>query len=134
MWRQGDRSTATAGRGMTGRYDRHACITEWRDVILQATMPTRPPTYRGPKPVVRPPDNRPSAASRGYGSDWRDARLAFLADHPLCAQCEREGRLTGADVVDHITPHRGDAGLFWDEGNWQSLCKRCHDRKTGRGQ
>ncbi|WP_304879789.1 HNH endonuclease [uncultured Parasutterella sp.] len=20
--------------------------------------------------------------------------------------------------------------MFWDESNWQALCKRCHDRKT----
>jgi 5-methylcytosine-specific restriction protein A len=20
--------------------------------------------------------------------------------------------------------------LFWDEGNWQPLCKSCHDHKT----
>jgi 5-methylcytosine-specific restriction protein A len=20
--------------------------------------------------------------------------------------------------------------LFWDEDNWQALCKPCHDRKT----
>jgi 5-methylcytosine-specific restriction endonuclease McrA len=23
--------------------------------------------------------------------------------------------------------------LFWDEQNWQPLCKRCHDHKTGSG-
>ena len=23
--------------------------------------------------------------------------------------------------------------LFWDENNWQPLCKDCHDRKTGAG-
>ena len=32
-----------------------------------------------------------------------------------------------ATVVDHIIPHKGDSDLFWDESNWQSLCKRCHD-------
>ena len=30
----------------------------------------------------------------------------------------------------HIRPHRGDPVLFWDEKNWQSLCKPCHDKKT----
>jgi 5-methylcytosine-specific restriction protein A len=34
-------------------------------------------------------------------------------------------------VVDHIVPHRGREQLFWDESNWQALCKACHDRKTG---
>lgn len=36
-------------------------------------------------------------------------------------------------VVDHIIPHRGNMDLFWYEENWQPLCKRCHDKKTGSG-
>lgn len=76
---------------------------------------------------------RGSAASRGYDARWRRARKAFLQAHPLCAECRKEGRYTAASVVDHIIPHRGDANLFWDERNWQSLCKDCHDRKTGCG-
>ena len=35
-----------------------------------------------------------------------------------------------ATVVDHIIPHKGDMDIFWDEDNWQPLCKRCHDQKT----
>ena len=58
---------------------------------------------------------------------------AFLQAHPLCAECLRNGRYTAATVVDHIIPHRGDMSLFWDERNWQSLCERCHDEKTGSG-
>lgn len=30
-------------------------------------------------------------------------------------------------VVDHITPHRGNAELFWDEANLQSVSKEYHD-------
>ena len=45
-------------------------------------------------------------------------------------ECEKRGKLTPATVVDHIVPHRGDRKLFWDEKNWQPLCKRCHDTKT----
>lgn len=40
------------------------------------------------------------------------------------------GEMVKATVVDHIIPHRGDQKLFWDQRNWQSLCKQCHDRKT----
>ena len=29
-----------------------------------------------------------------------------------------------------MVPHHGDMTLFWDEENWQALCKRCHDAKT----
>lgn len=74
--------------------------------------------------------DRGSAASRGYGRKWRKARLDWLARHPLCVRCKAAGIITGASVVDHITPHRGDMVLFWDADNWQSLCKVCHDKKT----
>jgi 5-methylcytosine-specific restriction protein A len=73
---------------------------------------------------------RPSAARRGYGPRWRRARAAYLARHPLCVPCRKAGHPELATVVDHIVPHRGDAVLFWDEGNWQGLCKPCHDAKT----
>ena len=80
---------------------------------------------------LHPEEARP-AAGRGYGSRWQKASRRYLAANPLCAQCMKEGRYVRATVVDHIVPHRGDQKLFWDENNWQALCKRCHDRKTGR--
>ena len=76
---------------------------------------------------------RGGAAARGYDAHWRKARKAFLTRHPLCAECLKNGTLTPATVVDHIVPHRGDRALFWNEQNWQPLCKDCHDRKTGKG-
>ncbi|GGW24044.1 hypothetical protein GCM10011452_09310 [Gemmobacter lanyuensis] len=41
-------------------------------------------------------------------------------------------------VADHVTPHRGDASLFWDERNLQCLCAKCHNstkqaEEKGRG-
>ncbi|WP_353892917.1 HNH endonuclease signature motif containing protein [Proteinivorax hydrogeniformans] len=75
-------------------------------------------------------ENRPSAAARGYDSRWRKVRARFLKANPLCVKCNEDGILVNATVVDHIVPHRGNRQLLWDEGNWQALCKRCHDRKT----
>jgi len=72
-----------------------------------------------------------SAAHRGYGSKWQKASKRFLEAHPLCVRCMADGQYVRATVVDHIVPHRGDMRLFWDEANWQPLCKPCHDRKTG---
>ena len=55
---------------------------------------------------------------------WRATRCAL--------PCQAAGRVVPATVVDHVVPHRGDPVLFWDEGNWARLCKRCHDAKTAR--
>lgn len=77
---------------------------------------------------------RGTAAERGYDANWREARAAFLAANPLCAECRRNGKLEPATRADHIIPHRGDKQLFWNESNWQGLCERCHNRKTGRGE
>lgn len=76
---------------------------------------------------------RESAQARGYDSKWRVARKRYLAQHPLCVKCFEEGKISPATVVDHIVPHRGDMKMFWNEENWQPLCKPCHDEKTGRG-
>jgi len=73
---------------------------------------------------------RGSAASRGYNYKWRKARSRFLTHHPLCAACFSSGRVNPSSEVDHIRPHKGDEALFWDERNWQALCKACHSRKT----
>ena len=76
---------------------------------------------------------RENAAARGYDKRWQKARALYLRQHPLCLSCLREKRIVPATVVDHIIPHRGDDKLFWDQANWQPLCKACHDRKTGEG-
>ena len=74
---------------------------------------------------------RGSAAERGYDARWNKARTRFLNAHPLCARCERSGRVEAANTVDHIVPVSGpDDPLFWDESNWQSLSTACHNAKT----
>jgi 5-methylcytosine-specific restriction endonuclease McrA len=75
-----------------------------------------------------PRDRRPSAAKRGYGRKWREARAAFLArpENRFCAcGCGQE-----ADVVDHKVAHKGDMKLFWDRKNWQPMNARCNARKA----
>ena len=86
----------------------------------------------GPVNVPHKGSSGTTKYSRLYGRKWKEAKARFLANHPLCAQCRMDGLVRGADTVDHVTPHKGDESLFWDEANWQALCKRCHDRKTGR--
>lgn len=71
-----------------------------------------------------------SSTALGYGYKWQQYRKRFLKRNPLCRDCERDGHVTLATVVDHIIPHRGDPRLFWDENNHQGLCNPHHGRKT----
>ena len=74
--------------------------------------------------IERPRNQR---KKQWYNRRWEKARMLFLRDHPLCVHCEG---VTPATEVDHIIPHRGDMELFWDQSQWQALCKSCHSRKT----
>ena len=113
-----------------------------REVFHMPRFPNHPGSHPGcPRLVPRgkkycdehaalhPEESRP-AAPRGYDARWRKARRRYLEKHPLCVMCMKDGRYVRATDVDHIVPHRGDPVLFWDEGNWQALCHRCHSRKT----
>lgn len=88
---------------------------------------------------------RGSAQERGYDARWTIAARAFLREFPLCgmrpsgrppvmSRCHDQHRVTPATLVDHVDPHRGDQAKFWDRaGNWQALCRDCHDAKTRAG-
>lgn len=77
---------------------------------------------------------RASAYARGYGRRWQKASKGFLLAHPLCADPFKDhgNAPRAAAVTDHIVPHKGDMGLFWNPKNWQPLCKACHDKKTAK--
>jgi 5-methylcytosine-specific restriction endonuclease McrA len=62
---------------------------------------------------------------------WRNIRKRQLSIEPLCRFCKKDGKITPATVVDHITPHRGDMKLFF-AGPFQSLCSECHSSTKQR--
>jgi 5-methylcytosine-specific restriction protein A len=62
------------------------------------------------------------------GKTWRSLRALVISEQPLCAQCQREGRLTVGNEVDHID---NDASNN-ERGNLENLCHSCHSRKTNR--
>lgn len=72
--------------------------------------------------------DRLTASDRGYTAKWRRERAIYLLDNPLCVLHLSKGRTVAATIIDHIEPHKGNDELFWDQGNWQALCKPCHDR------
>lgn len=70
-----------------------------------------------------------SRHERGYGAEWQKLREQTLRrDQHLCQPCKRNGRLTPAREVDHITPKaRGGKDEL---SNTQAICKPCHQAKT----
>lgn len=99
-------------------------------------MPYAPRTHQPPRAScpehVPASSRRDSPSRRWYGSArWKAIRRAWLSEHPLCVRCLAMGRTVSATVVDHVTPHKEDAGEMWG-GAVQSLCKRHHDSKTAR--
>jgi 5-methylcytosine-specific restriction protein A len=89
-------------------------------------------TIHGERPkAIRPPDTRPSAALRGYGSRWREKRNAFLKKHPFCEDCGAPSR-----IADHMPSRRELVRLgVADPDADQYLhprCQTCHNRKTNK--
>jgi 5-methylcytosine-specific restriction enzyme A len=82
-------------------------------------------------PTHQPP-RAPKQADEFYLSvAWRRFRWWYLANHPCCEMCEREGRITSADLVDHIIELQ-DGGERLSEDNAMSMCLKCHAMKTAR--
>ena len=81
---------------------------------------------------------------------WRELRIAYLREHPLCERCIREGKAAGVPEG-YITPaidvhHRMPVEtaktlqemerLAYDWNNLEALCIPCHSRthrEMGKG-
>ena len=51
-----------------------------------------------------------------------------LREHPLCFDCQREGRTTAASHVHHVVELATAPDLALDPSNHRSLCHACHSR------
>ena len=71
---------------------------------------------------------RPTPTKRVTGRRLQALRAALFAEKPLCAECERAGRVALATQRDHIAP-LAEGGAD-DGGNVQGLCESCHDAKS----
>lgn len=69
----------------------------------------------------------PDTAKR-YGAAWKRIRAAYVAKHPFCEQCWKDGKITPVQEVHHIVPL--SRGGTHDPDNLLSLCKICHSRIT----
>ena len=110
-----------------------------------ALKPLRPCAHAGCRAVTRDvwcPKHKPKREDRrsAESAEWhkwyrlpifaKRLRPEQLLREPFCRECAKYGVRKLASDVDHIIPHRGDWTLFVDPNNLQSLCHRCHSRKT----
>ena len=111
-------------------------------------MPIMPPTqcseYACKAPSVRgsrfcadhaPAQAKPQTQRRALDDEYRSAvwkliRTAQLTREPLCACCTYEGRLTAAEIVDHVFPWKQYGAHAFRANLFSSLCWACHSRKT----
>lgn len=69
---------------------------------------------------------------------WQKVRKEALQTNPVCAdpfgEHKHHGEVVAATEVDHIVPRSVDESLELVIENLQSLCHRCHSRKTRKEQ
>lgn len=74
--------------------------------------------------------DRDPATRRRYGRAWKRIRDRYIAAHPLCEQCQKEGRITPAQEIHHVLPL--SCGGTHSEDNLMALCKPCHSAITAK--
>lgn len=98
-----------------------------------------------PKPI----DKAKAGGGRKYGGnqrfyrsrDWRECRAVGLMKEPFCKSCKDRGITTQGKVRDHIIPINSKNAYDTENGkyphpldmsNHQTLCVRCHNRKSAK--
>jgi len=77
---------------------------------------------------------RGSSSSRGYDSAWRQFRLNYLRQNPLCSDCLERGIVEQATEIHHIAKLAQHPDRKYDPANLLCLCHRCHAARTGKGE
>lgn len=67
---------------------------------------------------------RSRESKQRYKGTWPKIRAHYIAAHPLCEMCLKDGRYTKARQVHHIVPLA--EGGSSSESNLMALCDACH--------
>lgn len=95
-------------------------------------MPKGPGTHKPGRKAKSTARHEGTRTQRGYDNNWLKLSRMCLAEEPYCRYCARDGRVTLAQVSDHIIPIRIRPDLRLERTNVQSLCKTCHDSVKAR--
>jgi 5-methylcytosine-specific restriction protein A len=75
---------------------------------------------------------RDPESNKRYGRSWKRIRDRYIKTHPLCEECEKQGRLTPVEEVHHIIPLSRGGGN--ETSNLMSLCGSCHRKITAESR
>jgi 5-methylcytosine-specific restriction protein A len=69
---------------------------------------------------------RDPTSNKRYGRAWKRIRDRYIKSHPLCEECQKQGKLTPVEEVHHIIPlSKGGTNKY---SNLMSLCQSCHTK------
>jgi 5-methylcytosine-specific restriction enzyme A len=85
------------------------------------------------RPAKQPADHGERVGHDVYRTrEWHRMRTRQLRDYPWCRYCLELSTETRGTFVDHIKPHGGNAKLFFDDANLQTLCEMHHNSTKQR--
>ena len=64
---------------------------------------------------------------------WQKLRAMYLSQHPVCEECEKNGKTSLAKVVHHVVPIEDAKDIImmerlaYDWHNLMALCDECHE-------
>jgi len=117
----------------------------WYQEAVMARLTNLKPVITSLRPAIAYSDSAtksgrimaPPAWKRWYHTArWKRLRIeVFARDMFTCQMCGRLQGNTSKLVADHRRPHRGNAQLFWDMNNLQTLCDSpCHSSAKQRDE
>lgn len=66
---------------------------------------------------------------RVYDHRWNMLSKRYRTLHPLCEDCDADGRITPSIEVHHTVPVLVDKGRLHDWTNLVALCRGCHAKR-----
>lgn len=85
------------------------------------------------KTTLKKRDTSLAGGNKYYHSmSWRNLRVAYIRDHPLCERCLERGIAKPAEEIHHIRPFMNATtdidrwNLLLNQNNLIALCQDCH--------
>lgn len=74
--------------------------------------------------------HRNREAKSKYDNKWNHLRKRYIAKHPWCEECLKEGRYVKVEHVHHRIPLSEGGTNDWN--NLESVCRSCHSKIHAR--